>query len=144
VLSRTFSMFLPDINFWLALTFESHCHHKASIAWFEERNDSQVAFCRITMLGFLRLAQNQSAFPNEAVTSLEAWSFYKSLLLDPRVSFLNEPAGIEDLLGHYFSSCPQSSAKHVTDTYLAAFAKLSTCALFTFDLALQQHPLLKS
>lgn len=28
-------MFLPDVNLWLALAFESHVHHAAARSWFE-------------------------------------------------------------------------------------------------------------
>ena len=28
-------MHLPDINVWLALTFDSHAHHPAAKTWFD-------------------------------------------------------------------------------------------------------------
>jgi predicted nucleic acid-binding protein len=28
-------MLLPDVNVWLALTFDSHIHHSAAKAWFD-------------------------------------------------------------------------------------------------------------
>jgi predicted nucleic acid-binding protein len=28
-------MLLPDVNVWLALTFDSHIHHPAAKKWFD-------------------------------------------------------------------------------------------------------------
>ncbi len=136
-------MTLPDVNFWLALTFESHCHHVKARSWFEKQGSSQVGFSRITMLGFLRLVQNSLAFPGEAVISAQAWSFYQAYRSDDRVIFYEEPQGIEELLGLHLSSLTQSSPKQLTDNYLAAFAVLCGLKLHIFDEALQKHSLLK-
>jgi hypothetical protein len=38
----TTSLF-PDINVWVALTYEGHVHHAAAAAWFAElRNDGHA------------------------------------------------------------------------------------------------------
>lgn len=103
----------------------------------------KLPFCRITMLGFLRLSQNEAAFPGEAVTAEGAWSLYQTLCSDERVRFCEEPAGIDDLLGGHFSGLKKPFPKSVTDAYLAASARLSGLSLYTFDKALQKHPLLK-
>ena len=134
---------LPDVNVWLAVTFESHVHHKEVRSWFEDRTPAEAAFCRITMLGFLRLSQNESAFPGEAVTANNAWSLYQAICSDERVCFHDEPPGIDELLGSYFSGINKPSPRSVTDAYLAAFSRLSGQTLYTFDKALQKHPLLK-
>lgn len=134
---------LPDVNVWLAVTFESHAHHTVARSWFEQRASAEAAFCRVTMLGFLRLSQNEAAFPGEAVTADEAWSLYQTIRSDERVSFQGEPEGIDELLGDHFSRINKPSPKSVTDAYLAAFSRLSGQALYTFDKALQKHPLLK-
>jgi uncharacterized protein len=67
-------MFLPDVNLWLALAFESHVHHSAAKAWFDGLSDGDACgFYRMTQQGFLRLATNPRAFAEEAVTLAEAW-----------------------------------------------------------------------
>jgi predicted nucleic acid-binding protein len=55
-------MYLPDINFWLALNFSQHKHNSAATSWFNAlpQND-QCFFCRFTQMGFLRLATNPKA-----------------------------------------------------------------------------------
>lgn len=136
-------MQLPDVNVWLALVFESHKQHTNAREWFEQMTSSEVIFCRLTMLGFLRLAQTEAAFPGEAVSSEVAWSFYQAFLSDERVTFWEEPSGLDDLLAGYFSGMRQPSPKQVTDSYLAAFVRLHGLTLYTFDAALQNHPLLK-
>jgi toxin-antitoxin system PIN domain toxin len=89
-------MLLPDVNVWLALTFDSHIHHPAAKSWFDGlSNDAVCCFCRLTQQGFLPLATNRSVFGNDAVTRPEAWQKYDLFLSDPRVSFAEEPAQIE-------------------------------------------------
>ena len=66
-------MFLPDVNLWLALAFESHVHHSAAKSWFESVQEQDCTFCRLTQQGFLRLVTNPRAFDEEGVTLLDAW-----------------------------------------------------------------------
>ena len=134
---------LPDVNVWLALTFENHTYHRPAKSWFEKLGRAEAAFCRMTMLGFFRLAQNAAAFPGQAVSARTAWSFYEAFSRDDRVTFEPEPNGIDLLLAKYFVQVDKPSPQSVTDAYLAAFAKLSGHSLYTFDKALQKHPLLK-
>lgn len=66
-------MFLPDVNLWLALAFESHVHHLSARDWFDAVADDSCLFCRLTQQGFLRLATNPKAFGDEAVSLSAAW-----------------------------------------------------------------------
>jgi toxin-antitoxin system PIN domain toxin len=125
-------MLLPDINVWLALTFDSHIHHPAAKVWYDGLSGEVCCFCRLTQQGFLRLATNPSVFGKHAVTLPEAWQKYDTFLSDPRVSFLDEPAGVEN---HWRSfTRTQSFSPHVwNDAYLAAFAQTAQLELVTFD-----------
>lgn len=126
-------MFLPDINFWLALTFESHFHHAAAKTWFDALPEAEVGvFCRLTQQGFLRLATNRKAFGDEAVTLIDAWLLYDALQADPRVDFVEEPIGIERFWRDYTSQASHSTNVW-SDAYLAAFARAGECTLVTFD-----------
>ncbi len=70
-------MHLPDVNVWLALTFDSHVHHPDAKAWFDGLPAGAVCFfCRLTQQGLLRLATNPSVFGQHAVTLPEAWQKY--------------------------------------------------------------------
>ena len=50
------SSVLPDINVWLALSYDKHSHHPTANAWYAglERLP-RFCFCRQTQLGLFRL-----------------------------------------------------------------------------------------
>jgi len=125
-------MFLPDVNLWLALAFESHVHHAVAKNWFEGLSSEGCSFCRLTQQGFLRLATNPKAFGAEAVTLPDAWRMYDAFLGDPRVSFSGEPAGVEPHWRSYTQS-QSFSPKVWNDAFLAAFARAAGYELITFD-----------
>src|SRR5687767_1420006 len=89
-------MLLPDVNVWLALTFDSHVHHPAAKAWFDGLSSDICCFCRLTQQGFLRLVTNPKAFGARAVTLDEAWRQFDLYLSDPRVEFADGPVMIEN------------------------------------------------
>ncbi|MEO7416556.1 MAG: VapC toxin family PIN domain ribonuclease, partial [Thermoanaerobaculia bacterium] len=63
---------LPDINVWLAFSVVDHPHHqRARRYWYEESGD-QLAFCRLTSLGFLRLATNATVMGGQPLTVPQA------------------------------------------------------------------------
>jgi predicted nucleic acid-binding protein len=68
-------MHLVDINVWLAMAFRRHVGHAAAAAWFRTAT-GPCLFCRITQIGFLRLASNRSAMGAAAVSMTEAWRAY--------------------------------------------------------------------
>lgn len=125
-------MFLPDVNFWLALAFESHFHQTFAKDWFEGSSNNGCAFCRLTQQGFLRLATNPKAFGAEAVTLSDAWRLYDAFSGDPRVSFAEEPANLEPLWRGY-TDRRSFSPKVWNDAFLAAFAQAAGYELITFD-----------
>src|SRR3954469_17930456 len=76
----TKKMYLPDINVWLALTFDSHVHHPSAKMWFDGlTNNAFCLFRRLTQQGFLRLATNPSVFGKDAVPLPKAWQLYDTL-----------------------------------------------------------------
>ena len=129
--------FLPDLNFWLALTFESHVHHVAAKTWFDARADGECSFCRLTQQGFLRLATNAKAFATEAVSLADAWQLYDALLSDRRVSFSTEPPGLEPHWRNY-TQRRTFSPKVWNDAFLAAFARAAGLHAVTFDQGFSQ------
>jgi toxin-antitoxin system PIN domain toxin len=132
-------MFLPDVNLWLALAFESHVHHPTAKAWFEGLTEENACrFCRMTQQGFLRLATNSKAFGDEAVTMAEAWRLYDSFRTDPRVSFAEEPIDVESSWRTY-SERQTFSPKVWNDAYLAAFAFAGHLKLVSFDRGFAQY-----
>jgi toxin-antitoxin system PIN domain toxin len=132
-------MHLPDVNVWLALTFESHLHHRAAAQWFSRGAEQGCAFCRVTQQGFLRLATNPSAFGAEAVSGTAAWDLYDCFLADSRISFQPEPPALEEQWRR-FSSRRSYSPKVWTDAYLAAFARTASMELVSFDAGMRDYP----
>ena len=88
------TLLLPDVNVWIAMTFDSHPHHPAAKLWFDAVSDDMF-FCRMTQQGFLRLSTNPSVAGVDALTITEAWQKYDEYLTDPRIAFATEPAGLE-------------------------------------------------
>lgn len=132
-------MHLPDINVWLALAFPAHVHHLPAQAWFGAvPADRPCHFCRLSQLGFLRLANNPKVFPAAAVAQDQAWKLYDLLLVNPRVGFAVEPAGLETIW-RSFTQSSQFAPNAWADAYLAAFAIAGGYELVTFDKAFTRY-----
>jgi hypothetical protein len=136
-------MLLPDVNVWLALTFDSHVHHPAAKAWFDVVSDESCVFCRMTQQGFLRLATNPLVFGTHALTLSDAWQKYDVFLSDPCVSYAEEAPGIEVLWRQHIQR-QTFSPKVWNDAYLAAFAQSTDFELVTFDQGFAQYDHVRS
>ena len=70
----TTSLF-PDINVWVALTYEGHVHHTTAAAWFAALSPhTTMAFCRFTQHGLLRLLTATAVMGDEVMTQPQAWA----------------------------------------------------------------------
>ncbi|HTS13577.1 MAG TPA: TA system VapC family ribonuclease toxin [Candidatus Limnocylindrales bacterium] len=136
-MTRSSRLFLfPDINVWVALTYDGHIHHAPAREWFERLPAStRLFFSRFTQLGLLRLLTAAAVMGEDrAKSQREAWKAYDRWLQDDRIEFLEEPAGVEA----YFRTLTRShhaSPKDWADSYLAAFCQASRLTLVTFDRA---------
>src|SRR5262245_442642 len=134
------SSLFPDINVWLALTYDGHVHHEIAARWLQER-DEAVFFCRFTQLGLLRLLTNEQVMRIDVMPQNKAWRAYHRWFEDDRVGFHDEPdsarlgASFEEL-----STRSRPSTKLWADAYLAAFARTAGLTLVTFDQALRTLP----
>jgi toxin-antitoxin system PIN domain toxin len=129
---------LPDINVWLALVDERHVHHVRVRHYWEQESAEKLAFCRITMLGFLRLS-TQARIMDNPLSVDEAWGSYRQFLALPLGCFLAEPLTIEV----QFQALSAGSGfvhRLWTDSYLAAFAQASQCRLVSFDADFMRFP----
>lgn len=133
---------LADVNVWLATLVVDHPHHELATVWWKTRvlaEDRQVAFCRLTQLGLLRLLTNLRVMGEQRRTIEEAWSIYEDLLSQTPIVFAPEPEGTEDLLAKH-CQLGGSSRSFWTDGYLAAFAKAGSLRLATFDRDFNRYP----
>jgi toxin-antitoxin system PIN domain toxin len=132
----TTSLF-PDINVWVALSYDGHVHHVAAAAWFKALPvDVTLAFCRFTQLGLLRLLTNAGVMSDEVMTQPQAWAAYDRWLRDPRVTLVDEPPGIEARF-RSLTRRRQPATKDWADAFLAAFAAAGQLTLVTFDRGLR-------
>jgi hypothetical protein len=130
----TTSFLFPDINVWVALTYEGHTHHITARDWFGSvAAGGRLFFCRFTQLGLLRLLTAEAVMGrDEVMTQEQAWSAYDQWCQDERISFLNEPGEIESPFRSLTRS-RQSAPKDWADSYLAAFSLAAQLTFVTFD-----------
>jgi toxin-antitoxin system PIN domain toxin len=129
---------LPDINVWLGLVDGNHALHSGATRYWKEKAAPQIAFCRVSMLGFLRLSTHPRVL-SRTLSHEEAWRAYRNFLALPEVGFLVEPERAEQ----EFSALTFPSAlphRLWTDAYLAAFAIAGGCRLVSFDGDFRRFP----
>ena len=126
-------MTLPDINVWLAAAWGGHVHHELARAWIERQ--PAMAFCRVTEMGLLRLLSNAAVLGSDVRSRRQAWDVVEALERDPRVRFIAEPAGIQQIW-RAFSKKDDASHLLWTDDYLAAFAVAGDLELASLDRAM--------
>lgn len=124
--------YLADVNFWVALTLDSHTGHVAAATFFDSLSRDQIWFCRFTQIGFLRMLTNRSVMGPQLLSQQKAWQLYDRLCADERIQYLSEPFAVEPR----FRSLTQGrlpAHKAWSDAYLAALAGEAGLALATFD-----------
>ena|SRR5258708_37443591 len=137
MLKSSRSFLFPDVNVWIALTYDQHVHHSSAARWFAQlSDDADICFCRITQLSLLRLLTTKAVMSTEVLNRVEAWQVYDRWLEDPRVVFLDEPAGFEQTFRAQ-SRQHGPAPKEWADSYLVAFASLCGLRIVTFDRALR-------
>lgn len=122
---------LLDINVWLALTEENHAHHARAAQYWQHDAQEEIAFCRTTMLGFLRLCTHPKVL-SRPLSVNEAWAAYHTYREQSGVSFLTDSDTadavfkdftLQDFWGHHLW----------TDASLAGFARQFAARLVSFD-----------
>jgi toxin-antitoxin system PIN domain toxin len=122
---------LPDVNVWLALVDENHAHHEKAVAYWQGESGSEIAFCRVTMLAFLRLATHPKVL-SRALSPREAWDIYQLYRINFKVGFVfDSPEVDRDFME--LSNLPGLPHHLWTDCYLAALAGFQKCRIVSFD-----------
>lgn len=136
--ASTKSFHFPDINVWIALTWDGHAHHERAAGWFNSLDaDARMFFCRFTQLGLLRLLSSEAVMgADDVMTQQGAWLAYDRWLKDDRVVFVDEPVDLERRF-RSLTRLRHPAPKDWADSYLAAFAEASDLTLVTFDTALK-------
>lgn len=134
--------FLADVNFWLALTFESHAKHLTAKQWFADNGQDGVCFCRLTQQAFLRLSTNSKVMKADVVSMVQAWTLYDTILSDSRISFVDETASVEQQW-RSLTQLKTFSTNVWSDAWLAAMAIRLGVEIVTFDKGFVAYPNLK-
>lgn len=136
----TTSFLFPDLNVWLALSVQSHIHHRTAARWLEALPGSQrLCFCRFTQLGVLRLLTTaQLMGEDEVLTQIQAWNVYDEWLSDERVMFLQEPLNFDKSF-RGLTQLRRAAPKDWADSYLISFAQAAGLQLVTFDRAMSHR-----
>ena len=93
----------------------------------------------VSALALLRYLTNPKILGPAALDSAAAWDALQIWLALPHVSFLPEPAGLNELLAQWAGKLDLRAGKW-TDAYLAAFAAASDCRLVAFDSDFHRYP----
>jgi uncharacterized protein len=132
------SFLFPDLNVWIALTSRRHAHHSSAARWYSELEETRLAFCRYTQMGFLRLLTTEAVMGVDVLTQLRAWATYDEWLASGNATFLEEPPMLEAMF-RSLARRSMSSPKEWADSYVAAFSKASEIRLVTFDHGLKSR-----
>jgi len=125
---------IPDINVWLALAAPEHPHNSRAEPWWRQ-HEGQIAFVRLSQLGFLRLTTTAAAMDGKPLTIDEAWRVYDRFYDDDRVAFVAEPSDMEKRFREKAVG-RAASPKVWADAWMLAMAGAAGGVLVTFDKAL--------
>ncbi len=130
---------LLDASVWLPLSAPDHVHYARARRYWDDEAASELAFCRVTALELLRHLTNPRILGNAALGGDAAWRALRTWLALPQITFLSEPAGLDELLGQWARQLDLRGTRW-SDAYLAAFAAASGCRLVAFDSDFKVYP----
>lgn len=103
-------------------------------AWFKGLHDAEVLFCRFTQVGLLRLLSTKAVMGEDCLTMRAAWAVFDRWLNDPRISFLDEPAGTDTAFRNVTATMSnKASPKLLGDAYLLALSHAGGSVLVSLD-----------
>jgi len=120
---------LLDVNALVALAWDTHVHHEAMAAWFDERI-GPWATCPVSEAGFVRISSNPKVLTgvlsaDEArgvLADLRELGEHRFLVSDVSMT----DADVPRIVGH----------RQVTDALLLTVARRASVPLVTFDAAI--------
>jgi uncharacterized protein len=130
--------YLPDVNFWLALTARRHEHHARAEHWIDEHASVTLFMVRLAQIGLLRLWTNSSVMATDVIKAHAAWKLMDGLLMDPRVIWASEPKST-DVLFRKHSEPLRHPNSGWNDSYFLALAEGLPARLLTFDRGLAKR-----
>ena len=124
-------MALLDVNALVALAWDSHVHHAAMRAWFQDNASAGWVTCPITESGFVRVSSNPIVLPS-AIGVEAARGVLSALHAHPRHRFLADDVSLSD------RDVPSIAGyRQVTDAHLLTLARRRGVRLVTFDASIR-------
>jgi len=123
---------VPDLNVWLALADPDHVHHPRAREYWKRESLVEIAFCRITTLGLLRLLTNSKVMRGEPFSPCEAWAAYRAFATLPEISFLEESLVAEEAFTRWTDRLG-FPVHRWTDAWIAAIAFSAQARAVSFD-----------
>lgn len=123
---------LLDSSVWLPLSAPDHVHYQRARRYWDDEAAEELAFCRVTALALLRHLTNARILGEVVLDGGAAWRALQNWLAQPQITLLQEPPGLDELLGRWGRDLDIRGGGW-TDAYLAAFAAASGCRLVAFD-----------
>ena len=130
---------VPDLNLWLSLMDPDHEHHARARHYWEQEAPDGIAFCRMTMLGLLRLLTNSRVMSGAPFTPVQAWEAYHTFAALPEVRFIEDSLTAESRF-ELWSRRPDFAAHRWTDAWIAALAFSSGARVVSFDADFTSFP----
>jgi|SRR6185437_2174558 len=121
---------LLDVNVLVALFWEGHNDHTATLQWFKENEKRGWATCPITQAAFVRLVSSPS-FSTEAVSPVEAITLLGEALDRSTHEFWPDDLNFAEAAAYLKPDI--SGHKQVTDVYLLGLAIHHHAKLATYD-----------
>jgi len=123
---------VPDLNVWLALTDPDHQHHARAAHYWDHESLPNLAFCRVTMLGLLRLLTHSKVMSGNLFTIAEAWAAYSGYVALPEIQFI-EDSLLADQHFMRWTRQPGFTASRWTDAWIASTAHAANARVVSFD-----------
>ena len=123
---------VPDLNLWLALIDPDHAHHARARRYWEHEAAAEIAFCRVIMLGLLRLLTHPRVMHGAPFTSAEAWDAYRAFAVLPEVCFVEDSLAAEKRF-ELWSRVPGFPSHRWTGAWIAALASSAGARVVSFD-----------
>ncbi|WP_367871690.1 TA system VapC family ribonuclease toxin [Luteolibacter sp. Populi] len=123
---------LPDVNVWVALSYDGHPHHSRAQTYWQSERAEQAAFCSATMMGMLRILTLNGPMDGRPFTPRRVSEKYSQLSLLSDVGFIPDSSTVRSRIGSWAME-PFFTGKLWTDAWIAALAMENGCRVVSFD-----------
>jgi len=130
---------LPDLNVWLALSFDGHAHHAEATSYWSHGRSDLVALCGVTLIGLPRLLTTSPVMHGKPFPPPIAAKKCRGFLDLPDVRFLPDTGNLFSRV-EAWSRESFFSPKLWTDAWIATLALEHGCRVVSFDADFAKFP----